>query len=102
MGNVYFFIAYRPRKVAGDVVLITGGEKVYAIAKVVGRVDILINNAGIVTGKTILDCPDAMMEKTVQVNTISHFWTIKAFLPGMMERNHGNVVTIASAAGLNG
>ena len=59
-------------------------------------------NNHIVSGKKIHDNDDAMMEKTMQVNTISHFWTIKAFLPGMLDRNHGKVVTIASMAGLVG
>ncbi|XP_055997346.1 epidermal retinol dehydrogenase 2-like [Ostrea edulis] len=68
----------------------------------IGEVDILINNAGIVTGKKFLDCSDHMIQKTFEVNTIAHFWTCKAFLPGMMERNHGHVVNIASSAGLIG
>ncbi len=58
----------------------------YAAAAVVtaalGDVTILVNNAGIVTGKRLLDAPDALLEKTLQVNTIAHFWTLKAFLPG--------------------
>lgn len=85
-----------------NVVDITDRELVYKTAKAVGDVDILINNAGIVTGKNVLDCPDHLMEKTVQVNTISHFWTIKAFLPAMVKHNDGHVVTIASAAGTTG
>lgn len=68
----------------------------------VGDVDILVNNAGIVTGKKFLSCPDDMMQKTMEVNTMAHFWTCKAFLPGMMERNHGHLVNIASSAGLLG
>jgi all-trans-retinol dehydrogenase (NAD+) len=68
----------------------------------VGDVDILINNAGIVTGKKILDCPDALMQKTMDVNSLAHFWTVKSFLPSMLARNHGHIVTIASAAGLFG
>jgi len=68
----------------------------------VGDVDILINNAGIVTGKKFLDCPDALIEKTMNVNSVAHFWIAKAFLPSMKARNHGHVVTIASAAGLFG
>jgi len=42
------------------------------------------------------------MEKTMAVNATSHFWTIKAFLPEMLARNSGHIVTIASAAGLSG
>jgi all-trans-retinol dehydrogenase (NAD+) len=81
---------------------VTDRELVYQTAKTIGFVDILVNNAGIVTGKTILDCPDELMVKTMEVNTISHFWTIKAFLPAMMEKNTGHIVTIASAAGTCG
>ena len=40
----------------------------------VGSVDILINNAGIVTGRKILDCSDALMKKTMDVNAVAHFW----------------------------
>ena len=81
---------------------VTDRKMVYDTAKLVGDIQILINNAGIVTGKKLLDCPDELMEKTVQVNTISHFWTLKAFLPAMMKANKGHVVTIASAAGMYG
>jgi all-trans-retinol dehydrogenase (NAD+) len=68
----------------------------------VGDVDILINNAGIVTGKKLLECPDALMQKTMDVNANAHFWTTKAFLPAMLSKNRGHVVTIASGAGLFG
>ncbi|KAK0427968.1 hypothetical protein QR680_010518 [Steinernema hermaphroditum] len=68
----------------------------------VGGVDILINNAGIVTGKKLFDCPDELMEKTMAVNTNANFFTTKAFLPQMLEKNHGHVVVIASMAGLTG
>lgn len=68
----------------------------------VGRVDILINNAGIVTGKKLFECPDELMEKTMAVNTTAHFYTAKNFLPGMIERNHGHVITVASMAGKSG
>ncbi|BFZ20875.1 hypothetical protein BsWGS_23914 [Bradybaena similaris] len=72
------------------------------VKKDVGDVDILVNNAGIVTGKKFLDCPDELMQKTMDVNSCAHFWTSKAFLPAMLSRNHGHVVTIASGAGLFG
>ncbi|NXY19944.1 RDHE2 dehydrogenase, partial [Atrichornis clamosus] len=81
-------------------------EDVYRVAdqvkKEVGDVSILVNNAGIVTGKKFIDCPDSLLEKTMEVNTMAHFWTYKAFLPAMIASNHGHLVSIASAAGLCG
>jgi len=65
----------------------------------VGDIDILVNNAGVVSGRSFLELPDDKIEKTFGVNSLSLFWTAKAFLPGMMERGRGHVVTIASAAG---
>ncbi|NXS29967.1 RDHE2 dehydrogenase, partial [Pomatostomus ruficeps] len=81
-------------------------QDVYRVAdqvkKEVGDVSILINNAGIVIGKRFLDSPDSLVEKTMQVNTMAHFWTYKAFLPAMIAANHGHLVSIASSAGLCG
>lgn len=85
---------------------ITDRKKVYDLAlKVrdeVGPVTILINNAGIVTGNLLMDSPDTLIEKTFQVNAISHFWMCKAFLPDMIAANHGHIVTVASIAGMCG
>lgn len=39
-----------------------------------GDVSILVNNAGIVTGKKFMDAPDSLIEKTLEVNTMAHFW----------------------------
>jgi len=75
-------------------------QNIYTTAQQIGEVDILVNNAGIVTGKNILDAQDEMIEKTFQVNILAHFWLVKSFLPGMLERDSGHIVTIASAGGL--
>ncbi|XP_066037111.1 epidermal retinol dehydrogenase 2-like [Chamaea fasciata] len=72
------------------------------VKKEVGDVSILINNAGIVIGKRFLESPDSLLEKTMEVNTVAHFWTYKAFLPAMIAANHGHLVSIASCAGLCG
>ncbi|NWU81175.1 RDHE2 dehydrogenase, partial [Onychorhynchus coronatus] len=81
-------------------------QDVYRVAdqvkKEVGDVSILVNNAGIVTGKAFIDSPDSLIEKTMEVNTMAHFWTYKAFLPAMIATNHGHLVSIASSAGLFG
>ena len=46
----------------------------------VGDITMLVNNAGIVTGKKFLECDDRLIEKTFQVNTISHFWVCRLIL----------------------
>ncbi|KAA8580806.1 hypothetical protein FQN60_013764 [Etheostoma spectabile] len=144
-------------------------ESVYSTAekmrREVGNVDILINNAGVVSGHHLLECPDELIERTMVVNCHALFWrtaldcdmagkeqrkegsafpstgkargppsgrvigqflslpshvtpgdwlmrspksadgqneeqTTKAFLPKMLELNHGHIVTVASSLGL--
>ncbi|XP_050501356.1 short-chain dehydrogenase/reductase family 16C member 6 [Diabrotica virgifera virgifera] len=88
------------------VVDITQRELVYKYSKIVkeefGVVDILINNAGIVCGQTLLEIPDYMIEKTFKVNIISHYWTTKAFLPDMIKQKNGHIVTVGSLTGFLG
>jgi all-trans-retinol dehydrogenase (NAD+) len=67
-----------------------------------GPVDILVNNAGVVSGRYLLDLTNEQIERTFKVNVLALYWTTRAFLPGMIERGHGHVVTVASAAGLLG
>lgn len=67
-----------------------------------GPVDILVNNAGIVSGNHLLDIPDEAIERTFRVNALAPFWTVRAFLPAMLEQGSGHLVTVASAAGLAG
>ena len=85
---------------------LTSREEIAAVAAQTlaqsGPIDILINNAGIVSGKNLLDISDREIERTFQVNTLALFWTVRAFLPSMLERDSGHVVTVASAAGLAG
>jgi all-trans-retinol dehydrogenase (NAD+) len=84
------------------VVNVASREAVAAAAAEAGPVDVLVNNAGIVNGKLLLDLSDAQIERIVAINEVSHFWTIRAFLPGMLERDRGQIVCIASQAGTNG
>jgi all-trans-retinol dehydrogenase (NAD+) len=68
----------------------------------VGGVDVVVNNAGVVSGKNFLSLGEKDITQTYGVNTLALYWTIQAFLPGMLERDSGRLVTIASAAGLAG
>jgi all-trans-retinol dehydrogenase (NAD+) len=72
------------------------------VKKDVGRINILINNAGVVSGKPFLKCTDEEIMRTMNVNIISHFWTVRSFLPDMIKADSGHIVTISSAAGLIG
>lgn len=77
-------------------------DAVTEAAVTTGPVDVLINNAGVITGKRLTEAFDAEIEHTFAVNTLSLFWVTRAFLDGMISRGHGTVVTVASTAGLVG
>ena len=81
------------------VVDVTDREAVYAQAASTPDIDVLILNAGVVSGRRILDLPDEAIERTMDVNVLALFWCTKAFLPGMVERDRGHIVTIASLVG---
>jgi all-trans-retinol dehydrogenase (NAD+) len=74
-------------------------KKAALVNKEVGKVSILVNNAGVVTGRKFLESTDQMVIRTMDVNIMSHFWTVKAFLPAMLKENKGHIVSIASLAG---
>ena len=67
-----------------------------------GAVDIPVNNAGVVSGRALLELTDEHIERTFRVNTQALFWTTRAFLPAMVARGSGHIVNVASAAGLIG
>lgn len=69
------------------------------IKRDVGKVTVLVNNAGITTGKPLLNLSYEEIEKTIQINLLSSFYTIKTFLPDMLRMKRGYVVTIGSVLG---
>jgi all-trans-retinol dehydrogenase (NAD+) len=77
-------------------------ETAETVKRDVGPIHILVNNAGVVSGKRLLDCPDEQIERTMAVNATALFWTTKAFLPDMNRNGAGHLVTVASAAGTIG
>ena len=66
------------------------------------EVDILINNAGIMPAKPLLNFQPEEVKKIFSVNVYSQFWTIFEFLPGFLKRDKGHVVSVCSMAGITG
>jgi all-trans-retinol dehydrogenase (NAD+) len=89
-------------KASAHSVDITNRDAVNKLALEVGSVDVLFNNAGVVSGDWFLDLDPASIERTYNVNVLSLYWMTQAFLPAMVQSNHGCVVTISSASGLLG
>lgn len=64
-----------------------------------GSVTVLINNAGVMFSRPLLELSDQDFAKTLGVNLVACFNTIKTFLPGMIDGQRGFIVTIASVLG---
>jgi 2-keto-3-deoxy-L-fuconate dehydrogenase len=77
---------------------VRSSEAVEALAREIGTIDVLFNCAGFVHHGTVLDCSDADWDFSFDVNVKSMHRTIRAFLPGMLEKGKGSIVNIASGA----
>jgi hypothetical protein len=64
------------------------------------RIDLLINNAGVIVGKTFVDHLPEEIQRTIAVNTLAPMQLARELLPAMVERASGHVVNISSAAAL--
>jgi acetoacetyl-CoA reductase/3-oxoacyl-[acyl-carrier protein] reductase len=64
-----------------------------------GRLDILINNAGITIDKTVLKMTDEDWYKVLAVNLSGAFFMSQAVLPHMIERGSGRIINISSIIG---
>jgi 2-keto-3-deoxy-L-fuconate dehydrogenase len=69
-----------------------------ALANDVGSADVLFNCAGFVHHGAVLDATDEQWRFAFDLNVRSMFWTIQAFLPGMLEKGGGSIVNMSSAA----
>ena len=73
-------------------------EAVAALARELGPIDVLFNCAGFVHHGTALGCSDEEWDFSFDLNVKSMHRTIRAFLPGMLEKGGGSIVNIASGA----
>jgi NAD(P)-dependent dehydrogenase (short-subunit alcohol dehydrogenase family) len=65
-----------------------------------GRLDVLVNNAGIGHVGTLLQTTGADLDRLYAVNVRGMFNLTKVFLPGMIERRSGNIINLASIGGI--
>lgn len=67
-----------------------------------GRLDTLVANAGIGAYGGIMDLTDEQLSEMMDTNVAGTVWPIRAAVPGFVERGEGDIVIIASVAGLRG
>ncbi|MEQ1882042.1 MAG: SDR family oxidoreductase [Burkholderiales bacterium] len=70
-----------------------------AIAKEVGRPDVIFNCAGFVHHGTVLECADKDWDFSFNLNVRSHYVVIRTFLPAMLAGGGGSIINVASVAG---
>lgn len=73
-----------------------------AAARYLGPVDILVNNAGVAHSAPLHRLTLDDWRRVLAVNATGTFLCTQAFLPGMLERQRGRIVNVASVAGLHG
>jgi NAD(P)-dependent dehydrogenase (short-subunit alcohol dehydrogenase family) len=69
-----------------------------SLAAQTGAIDVLFNCAGFVHHGSILEATDEQWQFAFDLNVRSMFWTIQAFLPGMVGKGSGSIVNMSSAA----
>jgi len=73
-----------------------------SIAEQLGGIDILVNNAGIGDFGSIEEMPSETWEQVIKTNLFGVYYTAKAVYPFLKQRGEGDIVNVASTAGLKG
>ncbi|MEO6026239.1 MAG: SDR family oxidoreductase [Candidatus Binatia bacterium] len=80
-----------------------GGEKmIQAAVAAFGRLDIVVNNAGILRDKSIAKMTQDEWTRVLEVHLNGSYYVTRAALPAMRQNNYGRVIFTTSAAGLYG
>ncbi|KAL2127568.1 hypothetical protein VTI74DRAFT_10542 [Chaetomium olivicolor] len=70
------------------------------VRREVGHPTVLVNNAGLARGFSIMDAKYSDIEITLKTNLIAPFLLVKEFLGEMVKRNHGHIVNVCSASAI--
>jgi NAD(P)-dependent dehydrogenase (short-subunit alcohol dehydrogenase family) len=65
----------------------------------IGPIDLFVSNAGIISGQGI-EAPDEVWNLLWSIHVMAHVYAARAVLPRMIDRGHGYLLNVASAAGL--
>jgi 3-oxoacyl-[acyl-carrier protein] reductase len=86
--------------VAADLSTREGADRVVAAAlEKFGRVDVLVNNAGVVVRGSLEDSTDEEFDRVLQVNLSGPFYLCRRLIPQMVQRGWGRVVNVSSISG---
>jgi 3-oxoacyl-[acyl-carrier protein] reductase len=75
---------------------------IHNIISNLGTVDILVNNAGIAAFGTLNEMDSTLWEDIIKTNVLGMYYVTKEILPFLIEKNEGDIINVASTAGLNG
>lgn len=67
-----------------------------------GGVDILVNNAGVAAFGSLNDMEVEVWENMIRINVLGMYYVTKEVLPYLIDKNQGDILNVASTAGLNG
>jgi 2-keto-3-deoxy-L-fuconate dehydrogenase len=77
---------------------VTNVDAVNALAKEFPDVSVLYNCAGFVHSGTVLECDEKALRFSMDLNVMSMYHMIRAFLPGMLSRRAGSIINMSSIA----
>lgn len=98
-GDDVVTVGRTPGKGVDEVCDVAEEEQVVALFERLGAVDVLVNNAGVGESAPFVRTTLEQWRHHLDVNATGPFLCTRAALPGMLERDRGRVVTVASVAG---